>query len=486
MSRSVCHGVTLLEVVIAMGIFLSVMALAMESLVSSQRYRAVAEAQDQVHFDIDSVTRRISADMSASGWYFYGQEDSNGNGVLDPGEDIDGDGLLNEVEYQSVGNDRRLRYYPYLRANTPPAIGTAFPTRAEPGQGPYTRWTPWTSAAYPGWSSGSVAALADTVTAEMARGGLLVTSDLAREMAQPSNDIIYLRVATSAWNVDPTDADRQIPGDMTFFPGYSGGPLSSGDTQVVPAGGDAYWRTRGSRAYDWRQPTNWANLPRSAQGEDLVLRPSAWIDDGSGNFVHINSLLPTSDPNYMKPYGVPMWGAVLDDASSGPRLRMQWETILADRMYQDPTEGQDDEQRPDDLREFCYAVIPSPTGFGRLVRAHSVLASGTRVLGQDQGDWITDPTNARGYQIDLVLSDDIVRATWTTRRHDRTLAANQVRLRLVVARPSTESVNGLRLVSWRIVENTFAMLARNEYDDQVAAEEDLDVSATLNNIPFVY
>lgn len=479
------RGFTLVEVVLATAIFLAVMAMTMESLLTAQRYRGWSEQQDEVQERLDLVTNQMTRDISTSGWFFPQTEDVNGNGTLDVGEDLDGNGALSEVQYASVSADRQMRYYPFVTANTAAARGSAFVSRQDPAGGNFSTMSPWSATTYPGWTSTQVSTLAASLVDRMRDAGLLLTPDLAREMVQPSNELIFLRVATGPWQADPLEMDRQSLPDLTFFPGYSASQVKASDVQVTRANGSTYWRTGGSRAYDWRQLSNWDNLPKDSAGKNLVFRPSAWVDDGSGNFVHINSQLPTTDPDYLKPYGAPAWGAALDDGASGPRLRVQWETITENRMYVDANAGQDDNQAPDDLREFCYAVIASPSGFGRLVRAHAVTSSGTPVLGNQPGEWISAPAATRGWQIDLVLSDDVVRVTWTTRRHDKALSANQVRARIVLARPTHESVNGLRQIEWRIIERNLVMEARNEYDDQIAAAELIDV-ATANNIPFVY
>jgi type II secretory pathway pseudopilin PulG len=460
---------SMVEIMIVSVIFVSALALTMEALTASKRYQTMAKTQDDLTtYEIDTLQRRLASDFALSGWYFYASEDIDGNGTLEPDEDLNGDSVLSANDFTDQALDPRLRYYPYLRGRLSAARGLAFLPRQEASGGELSSTADWRSSA----------TTADMLVANARQIGLIFDPALAVEMLQPSNEPIFLRVSTGPWTDDPGEADRLQPSDMIFFPTY--GRQASGGL-VVP---------KGARAYDWRQVDNYADLPKSTDGQELVLRLSAWDDAaGTGTWRHRNSLLATDNPNYMRPYGVQAWGAALNDGASGARLRIQFETTAANLMYLDPTPGTDYQQPPSELREYTYALIPSPRGFGRLVRAHTAAQpTGGANLGVEVGDWITDPSRSTGYQIDLVLSDDVVRTVWMTRRHDRDLDANRVTLRVVVARVGADAVteDGLRQVLWRAIDLSLCMRAMNESADQIAAEALVDVPALADNIPFVY
>lgn len=477
------RAMTLVEIMITIVILMLGLTICFEALTTTKRYEVMGQLQDELEDDATAVLRQASSDLATSGWHFPANEDANGNGVLDASEDTNGNGILDDADYTLPALDRSQLYYPYLMAMTTAATGHAFPTRQviDPAvYGPLNRsnslvtMTPWRPALYPGWSSSNIATYRTALVARARSQRILLPDDLATEMVQPSNELVFLRVATGPWQADPGRAERQIASDMLFFPSYG---RDAGNNLVAPTG---------AHASPWRVSDNYTNLPHDQAGRNAVFNSSSYEDDGAGGYVHRNSVLATSDPLYQQPYGAQAWGAYLDDAASGPVLRLQWETVTADRMYRDRTDGQDDFTPPNDLRDFIYAVVPSPRGTGRLVRAHAVLAAGTPVLGIETGEWITDPTRPRGYAIDKILSDDVVRAVWTTRRHDATLPANQVRLRLVMAHLSRGISDGFRQLQWRVVNHVFTLRARNESADQEESQSRIDIPALANNLPFTF
>jgi type II secretory pathway pseudopilin PulG len=464
---------TLIEVVIAFAIFMSLLAAVLQSLVSTTSFVNSSTLQDDVQLGARSVSRALTSDIAMSGWYFPASEDQDGDGTLDTGEDVNGDGALGDVSYNVVGTtpaaDRALRYYPFVNVATSALAGTAFSTRRYPGAGggggfqetadlapsvdlmgrnDLTALSPW-----PALSAGEIVDRARTM-------GVLIDPDLATELASPSADLIYLRAATGDYADDPALVDAALREDMVFFPGYT-----------IDATGTAT-AIRGATAQAWNTPDNHANLPFVGTRQ-TVLFPSEYVPDGSGGYVHRNA---QSGAATTEPYGVRAWGARLDDSASGPKLSIQWEAIAADRVDLDPNTGADDPTPPDDLREYVYALLPSPLGMGRLVRAHSVLKTGSPEVGVEVGDWISDPTRNRGWVINQVISDDVARIQWWTRRHDRSLQPNQVRARLILARVARQADGGQRQVFWREVTSVMAMWARSEYQDTKDAQTLIDVT----------
>jgi hypothetical protein len=468
---------TLIELVIASAIFMTLMAALLESLAATKRYEATSIIRDDLQGECDSTVRAIAADLASSGWYFY----------LNP---------TTPVDYSNASTDRNMRYYPYVRGQTTGFTGStgyAFPTRVDmTGMNTtslLTGLSPWTPGLYPGWTYTQVPSLAAALVAQAAQRGIPIhhstaainndpdaasqlrqkVCDLAVELVKPSNDLIFLRGANGAWTSDPAENDNTVPADLVFFPSYS------------QSAGGGLTKNVGAKASDWVPPP----APLTMKAGMPVYFPSSYTDDGSGGYVHRNSTLPVDDPLYGKPYGPRSWGAFLDDGGAGLAIRMQWETLSADRLGLDPNPGIDDFPLPDDLREFTYALIPSPTGFGRLVRAHTVLAtSGAHTLGVEVGNWITDTSATRGYQINKILSDNVVRTVWVTRRHDPTLGVNQIRMRIIFARASKQPEGGQHSLIFRQVDQVFTMQASNGHDDQEAAAALIDIGT--DNLPYTF
>jgi hypothetical protein len=477
-------GYSLVEIIIALSIFMVVMAGVMEAMVSSNRLSATASIHHEVQLGEMQVVRSITADIASSGWYLYPTEDVNGDGVLNSGEDLNGDGVLGDVAFNvdgdTPGPDRQLRYYPFVNVATSTLAGVAFLERRYPGVGgggqsafqatalapsaararnnALSRLSPW-----PAGDSTGVAATSALIVSRATSQGIALPTDLADEMAAPSADIIYLRAATGPWSEDPADVEHEQASGMEFFPGFLNGT-------ALP----------GCRASSWNISDNYANLPN-------VLRPSEYEASGSG-FLHRNATATTVATN---PYGVRAWGALFDDSSSGDVIRIQWEAIAADRVDLDRQIATDNLMPPDDVREFVLAVVPSPIGLGRLVRAHSVIApiGSTPAVGVEPGDWISDPAAVRGWVIDRVLSDDVVRTQWWTRRHNRGLSTNEVQLALVIARVMPSGDGLTRTVRWQRVTTSMTMWARNEYEDTRLAQSLIDVTdetATGTNVLLSY
>lgn len=464
-------GFSLIEVTMALAIFMVVMAGVMEAMTTSNRLTTQAVTHTDLQLSEKELIRSVTSDLAMSGWNFHPTEDQDGDGVLDSNEDLDGSGTLTDVVYNVSGDtpveDRRLRYYPFVNVATAELAGRGFRSRQYPagagGQATFLATTLAPSAAavqanglsrlspWPADDTGAAAASAATILARATAQDVLLTQDLAEDMAAPSSDLIYLRVATGPWSADPGEAERRQSDDMRFFPGFGGG--------TPPPG---------ASAQAWNTPDNHANLPG-------VLFPSEYELLPGGGFRHRNAtdLVAATDM-----YGVRAWGAMLDDAAAGDVIRIQWEAIAADRVDLDRQASTDNEMAPEDLREFVLALVPSPIGLGRLVRAHAVIKpSGTTPgVGVEPGDWISDPAADVGWEIDRVLSDDVVRVRWTTRRHDRNLAVNEIRLNLVMAKVQPTGHGGSRAVISRRLTTSLTMWARNQYEDVRTAQSLIDVT----------
>jgi hypothetical protein len=232
----------------------------------------------------------------------------------------------------------------------------------------------------------------------------------------------------------------------------------------------------GAIAHSWRQPALHARLPN-------VLHASGWEEDPLTGVFQYRPVTVDPDINFTV-YGVQAYGAFQDQGAAGITLRIQWETMTDTALYSDPTTGIDNNSAPSDLREYAYVLLPSPQGTGRLVRVHAAIAGTTTpTAGNRVGDWITDPTASRGWVIDTVLSDHVAHISWMTRRHDRSLGVNQVRVRIVFARVLRDGADAsLRTVRTRIVTQVFSMRARNEQSDISDAQQQTDALDPLFDI----
>ena len=178
---------------------------------------------------------------------------------------------------------------------------------------------------------------------------------------------------------------------------------------------------------DWSNPT----ADRAALG---VLWPSGWQRDPGDPY----RFLPRDDSNGDgvpdNPYGLPMWGGRLNQLENDPDFQSQWDTVVQP-TYSNVGGGDPDAAN---LRDFMYAVIPSPSGgTGRLVRAYRARiadeAGGVGVIGAWPGQYL-HIAGATGMKIDRVVSDHVVRIVFDTFRTDEALDVNQVRVRVSLLR----------------------------------------------------
>jgi hypothetical protein len=143
-------------------------------------------------------------------------------------------------------------------------------------------------------------------------------------------------------------------------------------------------------------------------------------------------------------------------------VKIQWQT-MAEPSFSRADYG------PERLQEFTYAVVPTPLGLGRLVRAAKVLASGLPASakeGIEIGDILAGDATYK-MVIDRVYSDDVVRIVFDTYRtidqgsaedEVRTLAPNQVRLRLYMAR---RQISNPAVINSRMYEAILGMRSRS-------------------------
>ena len=130
-------------------------------------------------------------------------------------------------------------------------------------------------------------------------------------------------------------------------------------------------------------------------------------------------------------------------------------------------------------------MVPSPFSYGRLVRVHSVdFGHPTNPYpdngqGTGPGEWISrspgGSTFDRGVVVDEVIAEHVVRVVFDTYRtvDDGSLALNEIRMRLYLARPSTRNPS---LILMRRADHIFTMRTSNNTDANEANEAILGTS----------
>lgn len=428
-------GLTLLEVMIATGLMLLVMAAILEAMATSQHLESHAAAKDELAQQSDTIMRAIADDLTASGWHLPTNEDFNRDGNPNPtvDEDLNGNGVIDTITYanQNQGEDRFGWYYPYVTIqDTDGSLAAGFGAKFQHIIRPIAAVVlPTLPKVLPGVATDATTPnLADSVWS---------TSFHAR-----SQELVFLKATVGMWD---RNSDSFVRRDSAAV--YAATASNAYNGQLLDFGG-----TRAQWLADPVAQDNHAALG--------VLYPSGWSATATG--------FAARTPNL--PYGVVLDAGWYDAAAEGtdedPPVKVQWETINA------PTFSAND-YSPYMLREYAYAVVPSPIGFGRLVRSHrihtSAMPAGT-VQGYDIGNVL--PTfSGTTYRmlVDRVLSDDVTRIVFDTYRtvdfgatEVTTLGVNQVRVRLFLAR---RQVTNPSVVVSHVVEAIVNMRARSSQSD---------------------
>lgn len=423
-------GFSLLELSVSVLLVVVATTLALEAMRSTTRVVETATVEERLAEDGDRALAAIRSDLARSGWYLPGF----GTGGI------------------TSGNDRTLRYWPYIIQQAP-AGQPAEPTSTNAvGSGLGTQFALF---------SRSAAMVRLPAPSAVALGGAVADFDqnylsaypgdaVAREQRYRaswyarSQEIVFLRAHLGTWDERARQGVPVIPfaeGDWTTAGNHAAlGLLAMDET------------TRGTttdQAGDVRlhDPHGYYRLKNGKKVYDVI--------NDSG-------LLGGSDD----PAGM---------------VAVRWE---ADRETPDVETGSDGLRRItlDQLRQFTYAVVPSPiTGNGRLVRAFTVDLT--------QPPWSTTPPasgtgpgmaiandGAHALVVDQALSENCQRIVFDTVRSagDGSLIANQVRVRLYLA-----GTDPTGQVVTRFLEAVIALRSLNN----AAANEDLESVIAVGAAP---
>lgn len=497
-------GMSMMEILIAMSIFLTLMAMTYTAMITMSRYEIQAELGDDLVLQANSAVRVMYEDLSIAGWHFADPleagPDSGYAGNISVSQantllTMPSGGYIDRLQV-----DRSLTYFPFVQIQSPDgtqitnAVGVNNLYRGL-GQGfTYSHrprdmvLLPDLPDNMPGDPIDFDSTFQDTasITPSSRDGGLTPEEeeDYRNSFYARSQELIFLRTTAREFDPNPSEQEQTI---IPFPDGFDWNETDDLDTDgdgVVDQFGvrNRHFELGVLRMQDF-------DVPRDVDG-----------DRDYTATVHDRTVPTYTDPGDVVPANLIVNDAVwLDTSGSEPTLRVRWETMVAesDPIPVSPTS---DElvMDPDDLRHFHYCVVPStlPNSLGRLVRAYRAETDSSREEGTDPGEYLSRDSNY-DLVVDAVLCEHCVRVVFETYRTsyepadprasetapwpsgedwravdgDVTnygLAVNQIRVRLYMA---TNSVRYQDEPIYRIYTATIAMRTRNNHD-QIA--EDLE------------
>ncbi len=121
------HGMALLEVIIAMGIFTVVVTAVLQCLTGVRGFVSQETAQNDLVLEGRRLVDVMVQDVSGSAWYIPPVSVGGPNEVT-----TGGFASATQTELQIPTRDRAIKYYPYIMVQTPAGLGAAFPAFARP------------------------------------------------------------------------------------------------------------------------------------------------------------------------------------------------------------------------------------------------------------------------------------------------------------------------------------------------------------------
>ncbi len=436
-------GLTLLEATISMALFGVAAGMAMEFMIASRDLSSLSSAQDDVTLDANRILAEVSQDLALSGWY------------VPPPPGLQ-EGLLPPTA--TFAQDRALQYYPYvlqqaLSSSRTEGLATAvFPhmDRDPSLDVPIVHYGLFgnvadTTTNFSGVDPDVIRPILNSSTALTASElTTLATWNAQRQTYYDSwyarsQELIFLRQLTElGWQDDPRRQQR--PSEMFGTIAEFEGALHPKDMAA-------------SHQVEWM--SCWREIRVGGPGTPITgytLRSEYDLD---------------SDGRTDQPYGVALRsGRFFIDLDGVIQFDRMWEGMAApDYSPPPPPPAPFVPATPtNQLREYLYAVLPSPVGFGRLVRAYRAnsAAAISAAIGVDPGQRISSSLTS-AMIIDRVLSDDVVRITFDTARTDPTLDVFEVRVRLYLAR--AQATNPAVVVR-RLVESIILLRAKSSETDR--------------------
>jgi len=426
---SIRVGLSLVEMMVAMTVMVTLTVIVLQSLVAAQRWRSLAAAEDEINAAAADVFNVMSVDLAESGWWFP-----------DPTP------LPN-----ALLADRGARYFPYVQIQ---GIGTL--TQSQGGQF-FGYWRPEPSVRlFPGPGNNGREAIIERLPGNVDDVGAVFGADRAGYLASffaRSQELIFLKQTSSGWQPNPTM--RPLP--TMVFPDGDWSSATATDYGAVGIANRAALGVLMPSGWEEIAPTVFQHRPYDANG-DGVVGPTEGLD-GSGS--------------QLEPYGVPITTAKLN-AAAGITLLNNWETMAVPDFN-----GASPQQA---FREYGYVVVPSPLSLGRLVRVYSMTNAdaGGLAVGTDPGQRLPQAVGGAPYQlvVDRVLAEHVVRLVCDTFRTDDNLLINEVRARVYLAR---EVPGDNMFVVNRIVESILIMRAK-----AAAAIDAADTIQANGNIDLAY
>lgn len=433
---------SLLEVMIAMALTVTVLAAMTQILKTNQDFEGQQRAEDDLIADAAQLNRIISADMSQSGWH-----------TVPTGSYASG-ALISITAPSALTNagiaDRALQYWPFVMTQRNASLCTQFalmnrtaamrtltlPTDlgGSPADSTGNFFTGATAAMFDGLDALSTAAGARQATVKTTRAGFF------KSWYAPSQELVFLKqISDNGWTLTPNKKNNPRLG---------------------------FRRSANGVDLDWNDTSD---ATRAKLG---VLFPSPYYKPTTSTFGLRPGLTVT--------YGAPMNATVLDQTDSSKfTFRTAWQTISAPTYLADNVAIA--AAAPDTaLRQFVYAVVPPGPrglGLGRLVRAYkvrfSVLGS-TPTTGTDPGQLIASD-GTYGLVVDEVLTEHCVRAVFDTARTDTSLALNEIRARIYLLRRSNADRNTLVK---QVIDLRATMRSRNTYTDRVTNDQPIFTPAS--------
>lgn len=471
-SNAIRRAFTILEISVAFTLFMIAVVAVMESLTAARNLSSNMLSRDALTFNANNALRAIASDLSTSGWHFADDPDTTAYAET------------------SRATDRTLRYYPFVQIQKTPTgnLGSGLGTSM-----PWTEIEPSILATRRALPVELLGAPADTETAF----GLATGTDATwlRSFHARSQGLVFLRTTIGSWTQteDPTANSNRNESEPLTDAAYDIRPPSSKQRPSLNFGTGIDSNRTPLTINHWRREVTDTYDPRI----DLlgVMRTS--------NFFETTAMSGDWQQRYPnQPYGVVLDAGWLDTTGDDLVLRPLWETMTRQQLVNTGTvTAPVYEQPPTILREFMYAVVPSPLPFsyGRLVRAYRQRNSASVTLstipvGTEPGNRLTviavdndsaTPTTC-AMLVDQVLAEDVVRIVCdTVRTADaktinasgdtvKSVGLNQVRIRLYMARPQVTNPD---IMLSSVIETTIAMRARGSSGDMA------EISSTLGTTP---